>query len=475
MSVLCLLATVNTSSLLPQLLWQQLLSVSDVLNKPIENIHWVVALSGGKDSTALAHAMGQCTANLRVTLCHIHHGLQSIADEWVSHCEQQAQKLDFNYHFEKVSVDTSSRQSIEANARDARYQALRSFCRETDGVLLLAQHQDDQLETVLLQLKRGAGPKGLSGMAQQQWAEQVLQVRPWLNVSQLQIQDYVEQFKLRHVHDPSNSDNQFDRNFLRNQVLPLLTERWPGLASAVGRTAELCAGQNRLIEEQAHNWLRGHQSQNNRIALSDLNILSSQWQREVIRYWAHVFAGELPSKAQLDEFFKGLKSESDRIPELQFNQVLLRRFGGFLYISTDTFNIQQHDKALEQTQFDSFILTQWGMTVTTVESEYSLDDIVFNVAIRSTDSFAVKWVQNSERLSLGANRIKSAKSLFKDYKVPPWCRQATLGLFINEKLVAFIHQEGVSEVRRSGDRHANLADTHAYLVVSHHTGRDLLA
>lgn len=173
---------------LPQVLWQCLIDTAARLDTKFNTIQWVVAFSGGKDSSALAHAISHLPeAAANVTLVHVHHGLQKQADHWLGHCEAIAAKLNVSFEGIRVSVDEGPRQSIEASARKARYLALRDYCRQKNAILLIAQHEDDQLETVLLQLKRGAGPKGLSAMVEQQEVEGVVQIRPWLAQPQASI------------------------------------------------------------------------------------------------------------------------------------------------------------------------------------------------------------------------------------------------------------------------------------------------
>ena len=170
----------------------------------------VVAYSGGVDSSVLLQAVIEYREqyNGPIHAVHVHHGLSENADSWARHCELQCRLEDVEFHLHRVEVDTSARKSIEAEARKVRYNALLAVCKRIGGVLLLGQHAEDQLETVLLQLKRGAGPQGLAGMGEVQYRGNTLIMRPMLSLDKAEIVTFADNEMLQWVDDESNQQNK---------------------------------------------------------------------------------------------------------------------------------------------------------------------------------------------------------------------------------------------------------------------------
>ena len=202
---------------------EHLLSEADMsLQTPL-----VVAYSVGFDYSVLLQTVIAYREqfNAPVYAVHVYHGLSKNADNWARHCELQCRLEDVQFHLYRVEVNTGSRKSLEAEARKVRYNALLEVCEQIGGVLLLGQHAEDQLETVLLQLKRGAGPQGLAGMGEMQYRGKTLIMRPMLALEKADIVTYAEDEMLQWVEDESNQQNSFDRNFLRNEIIPHLLNR----------------------------------------------------------------------------------------------------------------------------------------------------------------------------------------------------------------------------------------------------------
>ncbi|HSI51201.1 MAG TPA: tRNA lysidine(34) synthetase TilS [Ideonella sp.] len=218
-----------------------------------------VATSGGRDSTALLHATLRQTfgSGLQVLALHVHHGLMPQADAWLAHLEAQCQRWRSRHShlcFEstRLSGAPSPGQSIEAWARRERYAALARMAKAHGaGIVLLAHHRRDQAETVLLQALRGAGPAGLSAMPGLIEREGIIWARPWLQQPVQAIETYVRRHRLRHIEDDSNHDARFDRNRLRHQVLPALSQAFPQAEQQLVRMAEQAQAAAALMAEVA--------------------------------------------------------------------------------------------------------------------------------------------------------------------------------------------------------------------------------
>ena len=197
-----------------------------------------LAYSGGLDSQLLLHLLVVPCQTLGITLTavHIHHGISRHADAWAEFCQQQCQKLGVSFKLHRVQLQGHT--ALEQQARDARYQVLTDYVTARDSALVTAHHANDQLETLLLALKRGAGLAGMAGMAASRPFGKGLLLRPWLNFSRQQLEHVAQGLQLSWVEDESNQSAEFDRNFLRLEVIPKLSERWPALISTSARTSQ---------------------------------------------------------------------------------------------------------------------------------------------------------------------------------------------------------------------------------------------
>ncbi|MDD2060327.1 tRNA lysidine(34) synthetase TilS [Pseudomonas sp. GD03860] len=253
---------------------------------------WCIALSGGLDSTVLLHLLvhaAQQQALPPIRAIHIHHGLQSAADSWPAHCQRLCDVLGVN--LQVVAVKVAPGASLEQGARDARYAAF-AQCLQQGEVLLTGQHREDQAETLLFRLLRGAGVRGLTGMPQVRGLGQGVLVRPLLDVPRQVLEAYAREQRLQWVEDPSNSDTRYSRNYLRHAVFPVLQQRWPQVAQNLARSAQHLGEAQGLLDELAAQdlALASTPSGIDWLALASLDLtvlraLSPARQRNVLQYW----------------------------------------------------------------------------------------------------------------------------------------------------------------------------------------------
>ncbi|AEF04243.1 MAG: tRNA(Ile)-lysidine synthetase [Alteromonas sp.] len=387
----------------------------------------VVAYSGGVDSSLLLHALHvfRKQTSTPVHAVHIHHGLSNNADTWLRHCQSECDKLSIPLTHYHVAVDNGARKSLEAEARDARYKVLHEFCHTHNGVLLLGQHAEDQLETVLLQLKRGAGPQGLSGMGAQQWRNGVLTLRPMLALQKSDIVDAANRLDLQWVNDESNADDRYDRNFLRNQIIPALSERWPQLSNTALRSAQLCAEQTALVTEQAEIYLSQCLVTDTQLKGAELLTLSKNWQRAVLRQWFSKQSALLPSQAQLMQIENMLMAKQDAAPEVSFSWGKLARFNNDLYwLSKRNTQVPQAMDITDSVDTELYWLRE-PLTLRVVHN--ALGAVMIKTGVKG-----LRVKPKSAQVS------KLLKDWFKQWKVPTWERAEVPLLFLDEEAVALV-------------------------------------
>ncbi len=295
---------------------------------PLAGARFCVAYSGGMDSTALLAACAQLRGRYRCRLraIHVNHRLQPSAVSMAAASRAAARRLGVPCLIVNAPVIPARGDSIEAAARETRYAALRAALREGEW-LLLAQHQDDQVESVLLQLLRGAGVAGLAAMASRNGPV----VRPLLDVTREQLLRYLRARSIRWIEDPSNADERFARNYLRHRVLPLLRERWPGLGAAIGRSATLAAEAQQLLTERAAAQLQNAHD-GAALSVSALRRLPEPDRRNALRHWLELRGLSRPDQRRLREISGPmLQARSDAQPAVQWSAGAVRRHGGLLY------------------------------------------------------------------------------------------------------------------------------------------------
>jgi len=292
-----------------------------------------VAYSGGLDSTVLLHAAARVaagTSRYRVRAVHVDHRLHPQSAQWGEHCERTAAGLRIDLTQLVVDIPRHPGASLEAAAREARYQALSAGLRPGE-VVLTAHHADDQLETVLLALMRGAGVRGLSAMPPVQPFGAGSLMRPLLEFTRRELEDWACAEALSWLSDPSNDNVGFDRNYIRHRVVPALHERWPAAAVSGTRSAAHLGEAGRLLDSLAHSDL-ARVARGACLDVSELRALEPGRLRNVVRHWIRQCGGRAPSTRKLAAIEHDLlRSREDRVPCVDWEGCEVRRYRGLLY------------------------------------------------------------------------------------------------------------------------------------------------
>lgn len=268
-----------------------------------------IALSGGLDSSALLHLAHAHAAEQGIALYafHVHHGISPNADTWLAHCAQQCAALGVTFEARRITLENVRKSGTEAAARKARYAALGAMCAEHGVKLLLtAHHQDDQAETVLLQLLRGSGTAGLSGMDAANTAPELLanpelvMMRPLLPASRKQLEAYAAQHGVAHIEDESNDDPRYARNALRHTVMPALAQYFPGFQERFARSAQHAQSAQRLLTELAEQDLAAALD-GDCLQVAKLRGMSTDRAYNLLRHWFALRGLSMPSTAWLSE------------------------------------------------------------------------------------------------------------------------------------------------------------------------------
>ncbi|KRG70251.1 tRNA(Ile)-lysidine synthetase [Stenotrophomonas terrae] len=303
-------------------------ALSPTLLQDATDIPVMVGFSGGLDSTVLLHllanAPGRRPGSLRAV--HVHHGLQAVADHWQHHCSALCAQWNIPLQVVQVEVPRDSGHGLEAAARDARHAAFKTHLQQGEW-LALAHHQDDQAETFLLRALRGAGVDGLGAMqAQRSFGSSTLW-KPLLQVPRSALETYASQHRLHWIEDPSNDSADFDRNFLRLQVLPLLRQRWPHASAAMARSAGLAAQAAALLHENDAALLQQGLDPSGALQVAALRLLAPAQQSRLLRLWVNQRGlPALPANGVLAIQQQLLASGHDQQAEFRWQQARIVRW-----------------------------------------------------------------------------------------------------------------------------------------------------
>ncbi|MGB7815626.1 MAG: tRNA lysidine(34) synthetase TilS [Methylotenera sp.] len=404
------------------------------LSQSLVNPKLVVGFSGGLDSCVLIHLLAECSKTLPFQLQahHVHHGLSHNADAWADFCRDVCTKLNIPFTISKVEVNKNSGLGLEAAAREARYKAL--LTSDADFICL-AHHQDDQAETLLLQLARGAGVKGLAGMA----GLNKKLLRPLLDVPRSALEAYAEQHQLAWIEDESNVDTKFDRNFMRHEVLPKLEKKYPAIRQTISRAAQHMAEADLLLDELAEMDVRScqlnlHNSQ--QIALKPLAALSSTRVKNALRWWLAQHGLEGPSNAQLQQISQQLlHAKADANVKIKVSAgLILRRFHGRAYL------VRNVPENAEDDACSTFSLVWQGEKMIILPDQSCLlfsEKQGEGIAMRhlETKELTIRYRQGGETIRPEQNRpTRRLNALLQTVSMPPWQRKRLPLLFLDADL-----------------------------------------
>lgn len=300
---------------------------------PAQGVWWV-ALSGGLDSCVLLHALAALNLPVQLRALHINHQISPNANSWERHCAAISEALGVPFTAVKVEVKNQGR-GIEDAAREARYRVFEQYIQPGD-TLCTAHHADDQTETLLLRLMRGTGPRGLAAMARSRVLGRGILYRPLLGFTRDALAAYAVAQGLSWVDDESNANDHYDRNYLRNQVMPLLRERWPQFASKWQQTAELCAANEQLIDELAAQdlVLAGLQPEiiGTSLSLPYIQNLSLPRRHNLLRHWLRGQGLDVPEQQHLVQIEQQvLAGRQDAEVQVSWGNLSLRVYQGRVY------------------------------------------------------------------------------------------------------------------------------------------------
>ena len=395
---------------------------------------YVIGLSGGLDSTCLTHAMDRLVTAGKLLqpllALHVNHGLHPDADSWQQSCAAFCKRMGVAFTARRVSVNAGG--SLEKAARDARYTAFEDVLEPGD-MLLLAHHRDDQLETFLLRLMRGAGPESLGGMPQLRAVGPAVLYRPLLSFSRCELVEYATGARLNWVKDSSNMQLQHDRNYLRHRVLPLIAERWPAYQAAWSKSLQLldeaATGLIDLTQEDLQQLNAGE----GRLALAALEKLPLFRVRNAVQHWIGLAGLPRPGWHSLQRLEQVLTGCGQNKLVHECAQYRLQTFDGYLWLlrSALCFNpLIPVRLPVNPAAESEIMLPENGRLTISCQTGQGLSRSLFD-----RSEAGIRYRQGGEAIRLPGRPRKSLKKLLQEQRIPPWVRERLPLLYLGNELV----------------------------------------
>jgi len=363
----------------------------------------VVALSGGIDSVVLLHFLcSNYSGNIRAI--HINHHLSKFCNDWSKFCSELCQKT--NTDFQSIDINLKTSSNIEENARKSRYNSLKSNLSK-DEILCTAHHQDDQAETLLLQLFRGSGVAGLASMPKLKNFGDAYLYRPLLNISKQQINQYASLHQLEWIEDDSNDNTQFKRNLLRSELIPQLKLSFDSVIKNISRSVNHQAEALKLMHDLAEiDIAKFNLVVDNKIQINHLLALPSRRIANILRFYINQRGFLMPSNKVLTELILVMGAKSDAKVILKWHCYEVRRYNGELYF----FDTEAVDAKLECPYYKK---------------------------LQGKSNFEVRFRKDGQRVKLkGKKHSSSLKKILQESNIPPWQRDKLRMYYIDGNLKA---------------------------------------
>ena len=392
---------------------------------------YLIAYSGGLDSHVLLHltaSLGR-EGGFGVRAVHVNHNIQPESRSWAGHCREVCRALDVELEVLDVDASSPGKESPEGWARHKRYSAIEDILADGE-VLLTAHHRDDQLETFLLRLLRGSGVLGLASMRAVRHFGKGLHARPLLHYSREQLLAYARLHDLDWIEDPSNADKHPDRNYLRHEVVPAIKDRWPSVAQPLSRAIDTLAETQELLDDLARqDLLICGAADPGALHVERVKRLPAPRQKNLLRYWCRILDLPVPDSRRLSHILTDVvESRRDSKARIRWKGAELQRYGQYIHLGAPL------------KEFDGSVIRAWDFTepcrldygeLTAVEGRGN----GLKQQACADARVEVRYRTGGEKIRLPGRTCRHRlKKLFQEAGTPPWLRERTPLIYVDDKL-----------------------------------------
>lgn len=392
---------------------------------------FLIAYSGGLDSTVLLYQLLQIkkkTPHLQIRAIHINHNINTLSKKWAEHCKKICKIHQIPLIIENININLNKK-NIEERLRIERYNILYHYLLQ-DEILLTGHHMNDQCETFILSLKRGSGPTGLSAMSLETSFGYKIIVRPFLHITKKELKLWAYHKKLNWIEDFSNLNINYDRNFIRHKIIPILEKRWPFFLKNCYRTINICQEEKKilrnLLNEKIHSFIQYDDSLN----ISSFKNLQKELATALIRHWISLKKIKLPSYRNIQCIYdQMIFSRKDANPKIILKKHEIRRYRQSLYLIKTTLSLKRtllfwHNIDIQFTlpnNLGNLVQHKNGMTLP---------------APKDNELINIRFQYEGNILILGRNKKRKIKKIWQEKNIPPWLRSQIPLLFYNNIFVS---------------------------------------
>lgn len=359
-----------------------------------------LGLSGGLDSCVLLHMLHSLKIPVRAV--HVHHGLSPNADHWAEFCTQLCARYQIPLELKKTTVMNQGK-GIEDAARTARYQIFNDILQAGD-VLLLAHHSDDQAETFFMRALRGSGVNGLAAMPVSRDLHGAVLLRPLLDCSRAELVAYAQQHNVQHIHDESNDNNRFERNYWRNEILPQLWQRFPAGPGGLKNTLHALQQDKQLLQELMQPAVQACCTPDGRLLLNPWQNISALQQDYVLRHWLMQIAAQMPGQKRVQQLIQQLGAAADSEMCMRWLDYEIRRY---------------RQQAFCMPLLPPVPAAQLRLPL---QAELPLGHLNGLTQLADAAHYQVGFYAGGESIRPAKRPLKSLKKLFQEAGIPPWLR-----------------------------------------------------
>ena len=397
--------------------------VQDILQHYVDRQYRIVlAFSGGLDSCVLLHLLQKVLPIDSLLAWHVHHGLLDCADDMALFCRNKAAEYGIDFKLSRLDLD-GKLSNLESIARNARYIEFEHGLNDSD-LLLTAHHADDQVETFFLNLFRGSGSAGLRGIARQKKLSDNDILRPLLEVPRNTLHDYARRHAIDWFEDPSNQSNRFDRNYLRNQVIPGIKQRWPGMLKSINRVCQIQCETQQILDEVAESDCRLCQLDPKRLDKKALINLSTARQKNLILFWLRKNQLKSLPVGRLESLIVQLQAQHQKNPKIQGDGYEIRIYNNQLFI-LKPLEVMDAENSYSFDDKDELVISALKVRLSRKEVFQRLD-------IADTgQKIQIGFRSDNKPAASDKHRLKR---LFQKHRVPPWMRDRTPLVYIDGEL-----------------------------------------
>ena len=395
--------------------------------KKNENYEILVAYSGGIDSTVLLYLADKLAKQekINISAIHVNHNINVDSKKWENHCKNFCKNIDIPLIIKNINIELNSKESIEESARNKRYTAIYSIMKE-NTVMMTGHHADDQVETFFYNLFRGAGVKGLSSMPEIRLATKGLHLRPLLGFNKNTLKDFANQFDLDFITDSSNENINFSRNYIRSEILPVIEKKWPNYSKTIQRAINnISIAQKLNLELASKDFERFKVYGKKNIININVRSLEENRFNNVIRFWIGENDFKMPTLEQINSIKKNVfYAGEDKRPFFSCNSYEMHRFKDLVEIMLP---LKKHDptKIYKWKKDEKLIIPNLSI-------ELSWKNLEQRFGQQIKDNVEVRFRQKGQNIKI--NPTKSLKDFMRERNIPPWQRDRTLLIYINNEL-----------------------------------------